>query len=118
MVNENNTYKTVKTSLKSILIDNKDNLPLYNELKNFYNELYKKLNYDNKIDGSNLSQVFSYLATDIYTNIENNIRSHFFNYIRQFVNSSFKNLHNEKLNKCKTNKEKKAMKIAQKKELF
>ena len=41
------------------------------------------------------------LATDILTNIENNIKLHFFKYVNRFVNSSFKKQNNELVEKAK-----------------
>jgi len=73
------------------------NLEMYNEFVNFYNVKCKKLNFGNKIDGSNLSQILSYMATDMLTNIENNIKINFMSYVRRFVNSSFRKANNELL---------------------
>jgi hexulose-6-phosphate isomerase len=50
------------------------NSELYNEFIRFYNIKCKKLNFGDKIDGSNLSQILGYCATDILTNVENNIK--------------------------------------------
>lgn len=66
------------------------NLSLYSEFIQFYNTIYKDLGYKNKIDGKNLSQILGYMAVDMLTNIENNIRMHFIKYVKRFVNSSFK----------------------------
>lgn len=52
---------------------------------------------DIRISGKNLSQIFSYNCTQIITNVENNIKEHFFEYLNKFVNESFKNEHNELL---------------------
>lgn len=51
--------------------------------------MYKHLGCENKLDGINLSQILIYTATDMLTNIENNIKLHFFKYVKRFVNSSF-----------------------------
>ena len=66
------------------------NLAMFNEFKDFYESDYKDLGYLDKLDGSNLSQIFAYLEVDILTNIENNIKLNFLSYVRRFVNSSFK----------------------------
>lgn len=75
-------------------------LILYNDLKKFYNEEYSKLNYG-KIDGVNLSGILNYLETEIVTNFENNIRMHFIDYIKRFINISFKDIHNNILDNFK-----------------
>jgi len=80
------------------------NLGYYNEFTEFYNNTYKLLNYVTKIDGVNLSQILNYTATDILTNIENNIKLHFIKYVKKFVNSSFKKANNEILEKCEKGK--------------
>ncbi|AYV80427.1 MAG: hypothetical protein Harvfovirus1_52 [Harvfovirus sp.] len=43
-----------------------------------------------KIDKTNLTQILSYTVTNIMTNINSNIKFHFFDYLRRFVNQSFK----------------------------
>ena len=65
-----------------------DNLKLLDEFEKFYQEHYKNLNYENKINCSYLSQILNSMATDMITNIENNIKLHFFKYVNRFVNSS------------------------------
>ena len=67
------------------------NNKIYTKFEKFYNNTYSKLNYDSKIDGVNLSSIIDYQCTDILTNIENNIKMHFCDYVKQFVNGSFKN---------------------------
>jgi len=78
-----------------------ENLKLLEELNKFYQEHYKNLNYENKINSSYLSQIINSMATDILTNIENNIKMHFFKYVNRFVNSSFKKINNDLLEKAK-----------------
>ena len=68
------------------------NLQLLNEFNQFYENTYKHLGYDDKIDGVNLSQILNYMKTDMLTNIENNIKINFMSYVNRFVNSSFKKL--------------------------
>ncbi|AYV80539.1 MAG: hypothetical protein Harvfovirus2_69 [Harvfovirus sp.] len=46
-----------------------------------------------KIDKTNLTQILSYTVTNIMTNINSNVKLHFFDYIRRFVNQSFKASH-------------------------
>lgn len=94
---------TIKMTFKVFIKDScgpkpkGSNLELYNEFINFYNIKCKKLNFGNKIDGSNLSQILNYCATDMLTNIENNIKINFMSYVKRFVNSSFRKANNELL---------------------
>lgn len=46
-----------------------ENLKLLEEFNKFYEEHYKNLNYENKINSSYLSQIINSMATDILTNI-------------------------------------------------
>ena len=67
-----------------------DNLILFTELRELKNEFWK----DDE-DGTNLSYILnSYFCTTMLTNIENNIKCHFINHLRQFVNQSLKILFN------------------------
>ena len=94
---------TIKMAFKVFIQDSRgpkpkgSNLELYNEFVNFYNIKCKKLNFGDKIDGSNLSQILGYCATDMITNIENNIKINFMSYVKRFVNSSFRKGNNELL---------------------
>jgi len=88
------------------------NLNYYNEFLLFYNDTYKSLNYETKISGSNLSQILGYMTTDIITNIENNVKRNFISYVKRFVNSSYKKINNEILEKVS-----KKEKISKRKEL-
>jgi hypothetical protein len=87
---------TIKMAFKSLVEESSgpkpkgSNLDLFNEFNIFYEETYKHLNYDTKIDAVNLSQILSYMSIDMLTNIENNIKLHFISYIKRFVNSSYK----------------------------
>ncbi len=65
-----------------------ENLKLLEDFEKFYQEHYKNLNYDNKVNGEYLTQILDGLATDMLTNIENNVKLHFFKYLNRFVNSS------------------------------
>lgn len=73
-----------------------ENGKYYTEFLKFYNNNYKKLNYKNKINGNNLSQMILYTAKSMVTGIENNVKNNFIKYIRRFVQNSFKE-ENEKL---------------------
>ena len=88
------------------------NLKYYDEFLLFYNDTYKSLNYETKINGANLSQILGYMTTDIITNIENNVKRNFISYVKRFVNSSYRKINNEILDKV-TKKEK----VSKRKEL-
>ncbi len=100
------TDDTIKMAFKSLLLDSQgpkpkgENLKLYDEFKKLYEDEYKQLNYEDKLDGVNLSQILSYMSIDMLTNIENNIKLHFIKYVNRFVNSSYKKQNNELLEKC------------------
>ena len=70
---------------------------MFNIFTKFFDYKYKKINFTNKISGINLSQILNYMATDMITNIENNIKLNFISYVKKFVNSSFKKSNNELL---------------------
>jgi hypothetical protein len=76
-----------------------NNLVLFNKFNDFLS-IYQKLNFKDKIDGRNLSSILGYMATDMITNIENNIKLNFISYIKRFVNSSFRKLNNEIIDKA------------------
>lgn len=100
------TEDTIKMAFKALIKESQgpkpkgNNLILYEEFSKFYEKKYKNLNYDTKLDGKNLSQILNYMAIDMLTNIENNIKMHFIKYVKKFVNSSFRNKHNELLENC------------------
>ena len=89
------TEDTIKMAQKSILEKSAgpkpkgDNLALFNEFKSFHT-----LSLEN---GNNLSQILGYNATSILTAIENNIKCHFFDYIRRFINSYFTHIYQEEI---------------------
>jgi hypothetical protein len=84
----------------------RENLIIFNKFNKFLTK-YQKLNYKEQIDGRNLSQILSYMATDMLTNIENNIKINFISYIKRFVNSFFRKINNEIIeNTAKENKTK------------
>ena len=102
------TEELIKMVMNTLSIkDNRGNKPtdenliLLNEFNKFYEEHYKNLNYENKINSSYLSQIINSMGSDILTNIENNIKMHFFKYVNRFVNSSFKKINNNLLEKAK-----------------
>ena len=89
------TENTIKMVQKSILEKSAgpkpkgDNLELFNEFKKFHSFTLE--------NGVNLSQILGYNATSIITAIENNIKMHFFDYIRRFINSYFKHKYKEEM---------------------
>jgi hypothetical protein len=97
------TEDTIKMAFKTLIKDTNgpkpkgSNLLIYEELTKFYNKSYSKLNNNELLDGSNLSQILNYSATDMLTNIENNIKINFIGYVKRFVNSSFRKINNELL---------------------
>ena len=48
-------------------------------------------------DGSNLSSILDYYATTMITSIENNIKLHFFDYIKRFINYYFKHIYQDQI---------------------
>lgn len=87
------TTSLIKTIFKCLIKESrgpKSKNILFNELKLFYENEYSKLNNNEKLDGSKLSQILNYTSTTILTSIENNIKQNFLLYVNRFVNSSFK----------------------------
>jgi hypothetical protein len=91
------TKETIRLVFKCLKLDSRgpkpDNTTLLGEFQQFYKDHYKSLQCDGKMDGCHLSSVLYYMATDMLTNIENNIKLHFIKYLNRFVNSSFKLQH-------------------------
>lgn len=85
-----------------------DNSLLYKNFLIFHENNYKELGLHTKLDGINLSQILSYMAIDMVTNIENNIKLKFIQYVKRFVNSSFKKQNSDILDQLE-GKEKKKM---------
>jgi hypothetical protein len=91
------TIDTIKMVFSVLTLNNKggntpkgNNLIMLHNFTNFYNNKYKVLYDDDKINGSYLSQILNSMSIDMLTNIENNIKLHFFKYVKKFVNSSFR----------------------------
>ena len=86
---------TISICMKSIMLPSSGQKPkgnnaiLLDEFKNLHN-----FNLEN---GNNLSSILDYYKTTILTSIENNIKIHFFDYIKRFVNSYFKHLYKEQI---------------------
>ena len=95
------TTDTIKMVFNVLTLNNKggntpkgNNLIMLNNFTDFYNNNYKILYNNDKINGSYLSQILNSMSIDMLTNIENNIKLHFFKYVKKFVNSSFKIINN------------------------
>ena len=95
------TEDIIKMAFKSIIKEDGrgpkpkgNNLIMLEEFKKFYEQHYKNLGLLNKLDGAYLSQILNNMAIDMKTNIENNVKLHFFKYVNRFVNSSFKKINN------------------------
>jgi len=86
------TQKTKKT--RSI---SQSNRGIRDEFEAFYQNVYSKLGYENKISGLHLSQILRYMATDILTNIENNIKGNFIKYLHKYVNLAFRDSNDAQL---------------------
>ena len=91
------TEDTIKMSMKSLVKASAgpkpkgNNLALLQEFQNIGNSIFTLQ------DGKNLSAILDYYATTMITSIENNIKMHFIDYIKRFVNSYFKNIYQNEL---------------------
>jgi hypothetical protein len=91
----NITEDTISMCMKSILKPSPGQKPKGNNLL-LLNE-FKTLHNFELEDGSNLSSILDYYTTTMITSIENNIKLHFFDYIKRFVNSYFKHLYKDEI---------------------
>lgn len=91
------TEDTIRMSMKSLVKASAgpkpkgNNLALLQEFQNIGNSIFTLQ------DGKNLSAILDYYATTMITVIENNIKMHFIDYIKRFVNSYFKNIYQNEL---------------------
>ena len=91
------TEDTIRMSMKSLVKASAgpkpkgNNLALLQEFQNIGNSIFTLQ------DGKNLSAILDYYATTMITAIENNIKMHFVDYIKRFVNSYFKNIYQNEL---------------------
>ena len=69
-----------------------ENLKLFTKLEDFYN---KEFPNKDQFDGTNLSSILDYSATDMLTNIENNVKQRFIKHLFKLVNCSFSEEHNK-----------------------
>ena len=89
------THDTVSMAMKSVLQPSSgpkpkgNNLILFNEFQTLYDFSLE--------DGRHLSAVLDYYATTMITSITNNIKMHFFDYVKRFINSSFKSIYKEEI---------------------
>ena len=60
-----------------------DNFKTFNLLNSFYENEYSKIGMNSKLNSSNLSQIQTYISVDILTNIENNIKLLFIQYLNR-----------------------------------
>ena len=89
------TENTIKMAQKSILESSAGPKPKGNNLE-LFNEFQKNHAFSLE-NGVNLSQILCYNATSILTAIENNIKCHYFDYIRRFINSFFKHKYEDEI---------------------
>ena len=91
------TEDTIRMSMKSLVKASAgpkpkgNNLALLQEFQNIGNSIFTLQ------DGKNLSAILDYYATTMITAIENNIKIHFIDYIKRFINSYFKNIYKNEL---------------------
>jgi N-acetylmuramoyl-L-alanine amidase len=89
------TEDTIKMSMKSLVKASAgpkakgNNLLLLQEFQQLHSFLLE--------DGKNLSATLDYYSTTMITAIENNIKMHFMDYVKRFVNSYFKSIHKEEI---------------------
>lgn len=69
------------------------NLSYYEEFEVFSFVAFANLNSGQQVDGTHLSHITQYLATEVVTGIENNVKQRFFNHLYRCVNSCFRKEH-------------------------
>jgi hypothetical protein len=94
-------------ALKVVCIENgieqKENIQIhYDKMLKLYKETYSKLNIFDNLDYDGLATLFQYLAVEIVTNFENNIKARYYDYIIRFANTFFARKKN--IEKIKNNK--------------
>ena len=89
------TEDTIKMAIKSIIKKStgpppkKEKLVLFNEFKQLHDWPLE--------NGKYLATIMNYYSTTILTAIENNIKMHFMDYVKRFVNSYFKTIHKDQM---------------------
>jgi transposase len=90
----------------------KETVELKTKLTEFYEEHYKPYTETETLDYEYMSNVLSYLCVDIITMYENNIQSHYVEYVERFVNVAWKKkLLVEKIRKLFTTKKERESRI-------
>lgn len=84
----------VLSALKTVCLPNnieqKDEIQKnYVIMREFYDKYYKNLTQYQDLNYDGLATVFQYLAVEILTTYENNVRLRYYEYVRKFVNSFF-----------------------------
>jgi hypothetical protein len=87
------TEKTIKTCIKAILKPSSGPKTKDNDLLDQFKSLYS---FEQE-NGKNLSSILGYQVTSILTAFENNIKFHFFDYVRRFINSYFKDKYKDEI---------------------
>jgi hypothetical protein len=90
MIDEN----LILAALKVVCIDNgikqKESIQIHvDKMRILYENVYSKLNIFNNLDYDGLATSFQYLAVEILTNFENNIKCRYYDYVVRFVNTFF-----------------------------
>ena len=71
---------------------NEEDTIIFNE----FTQLFKDIFNEDYVDGVNLSQILNYVSIEIITNFENNLKLHFVNRIKHYVNEMFKDENKKK----------------------
>ena len=93
---------------------NEEDTIIFNE----FTQIFKDIFNDDHVDGVNLSQILYYVSIEIITNFENNLKLHFVNRIKHYVNEMFKEEHKLIMDLCLNNEDKQKKKKELKSELF
>jgi hypothetical protein len=90
---------------------NQETQDLRNKLTEFYDSDFLPLLSSEKTDYDNLTQVLKYLATDIVTMYENNIKQHYVEYVQSYINFIWKK--KETINKIREDHKEDSKKLVQ-----
>ena len=89
------TEYTIAMCMKSVLLPSIGPKPKGNNASLL--QEFQSLHQFSLEDGSNLSAILGYYRTTMITAIENNIKMHFFDYIKRFVHSYFKHVYQDQI---------------------
>jgi hypothetical protein len=89
------TENTISMCMKSVMKSSSGQKPKGNNA--ILLDEFQQLHNFQLEDGSNLSSILDYYATTMITAIENNIKLHFFDYIKRFINSYFKHIYQDQI---------------------